>query len=158
MRKLFLIALKDLKLVFRDRTALVFMLLAPFALTLGLGLATGSFNSNSDSGVLDLPVVVVNDDNASLGNSLVEMVQSDELADLLEPQILTDANAARKMVDDDTTTAVIYIPSGFTNSIIPVEGQSLPSETVQIELYGNPTRPTSVGIIKNVLEQFLTQV
>ena len=33
MHKLFLIGIKDLKLMFRDRAALTFMLLAPFLLT-----------------------------------------------------------------------------------------------------------------------------
>ena len=36
MRKILLIGLKDLILVLRDRAALIFMLLAPFLLTLGL--------------------------------------------------------------------------------------------------------------------------
>ena len=40
MRKLFLIALKDLRLIFRDRSALVLMLAAPFVLTLGMGAVT----------------------------------------------------------------------------------------------------------------------
>jgi hypothetical protein len=95
MRKLFLIAFKDVLLIFRDRTALIFMLLAPFALTVGLGLATGSFSGKSDSGILDLPMVVVNDDGGFLGNAFVEMVQSDQLADLLEPQVLTDLSSRR---------------------------------------------------------------
>ncbi len=158
MRKLFLIALKDLQLAFRDRTSVIFMLLAPFALTIGLGLATGSFSSTSDSGILDLPLVVVNDDNTSLGNAVVEMVQSDELSDLLEPQILTDLAAAKTMVDQNEIVAVIYIPAGFTNSIIPPDGQIVSDQVVEIELYGNPTTPTGVGIVKNILEQFLTQV
>jgi ABC-2 type transport system permease protein len=158
MRRIILIAIKDLKLVFRDRTALIFMLLAPFALTIGLGLATGSFSSKSNSGILDLPLVVVNSDQAQLGNAFVEMVQSDELADLLEPKILTDLAAARKMVDDNKTVAVVYIPDGFTESIIPSDGMTIPSQIVQIELYGNPTSPTGVGIVKNILEQFLSKV
>lgn len=158
MRKLFLIAFKDLKLVFRDRTALIFMLLAPFALTLGLGLATGSFSRDSDSGILDLPLVVVNDDHASLGDALVEMLQSEDLADLLEPTLATDLDAAYKLVDDNQTAAVIHIPAGFTDSVIPADNTTLPGETVQIELYGNPTSPTSVGIVKNILEQFLTRL
>ena len=158
MRKLLLIAFKDVLLIFRDRTALLFMLLAPFALTLGLGLATGSFSGKSDSGILDLPLVVVNDDHGTLGNALVEMVQSDQLADLLEPQILTDLAAARKMVDDNKTVAAIYVPAGFSTSIIPPDGVTLPGQPVQIELYGNPTAPTGVGIVKNILEQFISQV
>jgi ABC-2 type transport system permease protein len=158
MRKLLLIAFKDVQLIFRDRTALIFMLLAPFALTIGLGLATGSFSGKSDSGILDLPVVIVNDDGGTLGNALVEMMQSDQIADLLEPKILTDLAAARKLVDDNKTVAVVYVPAGFTTSIVPPDGISIPDKTVQIELYGNPTAPTGVGIIKNILEQFISQV
>lgn len=144
--------------MFRDRTALIFMLLAPFALTVGLGLATGSFSGKSDSGILDMPMVVVNEDGGTLGNAFVETVNSDQLADLLEPQVMTDLSAARKLVDDNKTVAVVYIPAGFTTSIIPPDGISIPNESVQIELYGNPTAPTGVGIVKNLLEQFISQV
>jgi len=158
MRKLLLIAFKDVLLIFRDRTALIFMLLAPFALTVGLGLATGSFSGKSNSGILDLPMVVVNDDGGTLGNAFVEMVKSDQLADLLEPQVFTDLAAARKLVDDNKTVAVVYIPAGFTASIIPPDGITLPDQPVQIELYGNPTAPTGVGIVKNLLEQYISQV
>lgn len=158
MRKLFLIAFKDVLLIFRDRTALIFMLLAPFALTIGLGLATGSFSGKSDSGILDLPLVIVNDDSGTLGNALVEMVQSDDLADLLEPKELSDLAAARKLVDDNKTVAVVYVPAGFTDSIIPIDGTTISTQTIQIELYGNPTSPTGVSIVKNLLEQFISQV
>ncbi|EKD89052.1 MAG: hypothetical protein ACD_34C00220G0005 [uncultured bacterium] len=158
MRKLILIAFKDVLLIFRDRTALIFMLLAPFALTIGLGLATGSFSGKSDSGILDLPLVIVNDDNGSLGNALVEMIQSDDLADLLEPKVLSNLTAARKLVDNNKTVAVVYVPAGFTDSIIPIDGTTISTQTIQIELYGNPTTPTGVSIVKNLLEQFISRV
>ena len=51
MRKLFLIALKDLRLIFRDRSALVLMLLAPFLLTIGLGFVTGRFSGSNNTGI-----------------------------------------------------------------------------------------------------------
>ena len=41
LKKLFLIAIKDLRLIFRDPSALVLMLIAPFVLTLGMGALTG---------------------------------------------------------------------------------------------------------------------
>ena len=64
--KTFLIGIKDLKLMFRDRAALMFMLLAPFLLTLGMGFVTGRF-SGSSSGLSDIPVIIVNLDNEQLG-------------------------------------------------------------------------------------------
>ena len=90
MKKVFLIGWKDLTLAFRDRAALTFMLLAPFLLTLGLGFVTGAFSGSSSSGVSDIPVIIVNQDGGQLGNALVEVFQSPDLAELVEAQPLDD--------------------------------------------------------------------
>ena len=58
MLKTFLIGLKDLRLAFRDRAALLLMLLAPFLLTVGMGFVTGRFSGQS-SGIRDIPVILV---------------------------------------------------------------------------------------------------
>ena len=158
MQKFFLIALKDLKLSFRDTVALVMMLLAPFALTLGMGAVTGRFSGSSSTGLSDIPVIIVNQDGGELGNALTELWSSPELADLIAPAASTDPVGARAKVDADEAAAMILIPSGFTNSIIPAVGMTAPSNPVQVELYSNPTRPNSVGVIKTILEQFLSQV
>jgi hypothetical protein len=71
MKKLFLIGWKDLRLAFRDRAALVLMLLAPLLLTLGLGAVTGRFSGGSSTGISHIPVVLVNQDGGLLGNDLV---------------------------------------------------------------------------------------
>ena len=51
MKKLLLIGLKDVRLAFRDRAALILMLLAPFLLTLGMGIVTGRFSGGSSTGI-----------------------------------------------------------------------------------------------------------
>jgi ABC-2 type transport system permease protein len=158
MRKLFLIGLKDVRLAFRDKAALVLMLLAPFLLTLGLGAVTGRFSGASSSGISHIPVALVNQDGKQLGTALVELFQSKDLGDLVNPTITEDLSAARKLVDDNQAVAVILIPEGFTDSIIPPQGQTAPGKTVQIELYTNPTAPTSVGVIKTILDGFISQV
>jgi len=61
-------------------------------------------------------------------------------------------------VDADEAAAMILIPKGFTTSIIPAAGTDTTSNLVQVELYTNPTRPNSVGVVKTILEQFLSQV
>ena len=157
MRKLFLIGLKDLKLVFRDKAALILMLAAPFALTLGLGAVTGSFSGNS-SGISNILVVIVNQDGGQLGDALVEAFQSEDLADLVEPTVMDDPAAARQMVDDNKAAAAIIVPAGFTDSIIPRQGQAASGEAVQVELYANPTSPTSAGVIKTILEEYINRV
>lgn len=162
MRKSFLIGLKDLKLMFRDRAALVFMLLAPFLLTLGMGFVSGRFSGNS-GGLSDIPVVIVNLDNEQLGDSLADVFSSEDLAELMEPSASSDPEAARRLIDDDQAAAAVIIPEGFTRSIIPAEGAVLDESFVQpaivkIEVYANPSRPTSAGVVKAIVDEFMARV
>ncbi|HQV63943.1 MAG TPA: ABC transporter permease [Anaerolineales bacterium] len=162
MLKTFLIGIKDLRLAFRDRAALILMLAAPFVLTLGLGLVTGRFSGNNNSGLSDIPVIIINLDNDQLGNALVDTFNSKELADLMEPAIGSDPEAARQLIDDDEAAAVVIIPEGFTRSIIPQQGDfnnpdAVP-EPVKVEVYANPSRPTGAGIVKSIVDEFLSRV
>ena len=162
MRKLLLIGFKDLKLIFRDRAALTFMLLAPFLFTIGMGFVTGRFSGGSN-GLSNIPVVIVNLDKEQLGNALADVFSSQELADLMEPSASSNAVAARRFVDDDKAVAAIIIPEGFTRSIIPAAGatfnqNTIQAESVEIEVYANPTRPTSAGVVKAIVDEFISRV
>ncbi len=158
MKKVFLIGFKDLTLVFRDRPALMLMLLAPFLLTLGLGFVTGRF-SGRGSRLSDIPVILVNQDKAQLGNALVDVFKSPDLSELIKPTESDDPVAARRLIDADKAAAVVVIPAGFSASILPGLGRgnsaSSTVETVKIEIYANPTRPTSAGIVQTIVEGFL---
>jgi ABC-2 type transport system permease protein len=157
MKRIWLIGLKDVKLAFRDTAALIMMLAAPFLLTLGLGFATGSFGSGS-SGLDNISFIIVDQDKGELADALVQLFQSEELSELVEPEMWEDEAAARKLVDDDATTAVVIIPVGFTASIIPEQGSQAAGEVVKLEIYSNPNRPTSAGVIETIVEGFLAQV
>src|SRR5512147_2699953 len=126
MKKLFLIGIKDLKLMFRDRAALTFMLLAPFLLTIGMGFVTGRFSGKSN-GLSDIPVIIVNLDKEQLGNALADVFSSQDLADLMDPTVSSDPVAARHLIDEDKAAAAVIIPRGFTRSIIPAEGTMSPA-------------------------------
>jgi ABC-2 type transport system permease protein len=162
MQKLFLIGIKDLKLAFRDRAALMFMLLAPFLLTLGLGFVTGRFSGGSTSGLSDIPVVIVNLDKAQLGDALLDVFYSDDLSALLEPAEADSPEAARRLIDEDQAAAAVIIPAGFSESIIPsremLDAGAFSAEPVQIEIYTNPARPTSAGVVKAVVDEFISRV
>jgi len=124
MRKIWQIARKDLLLIVRDPMALVFYLLAPFLLTLGMAAIAGSF-SPTDSGLSNIPIVITNADQAQLGDSLVDVFQSEELDSLIEPVLKQDFETARKLVDDRKAVAALLIPAGFTSSIIPQTDQPI---------------------------------
>ncbi|HNE02882.1 MAG TPA: ABC transporter permease [Anaerolineales bacterium] len=163
MLKTFLIGFKDVRLAFRDRAALLLMLAAPFVLTVGLGLVTGRFGGNTGSGISDIPVITVNLDQEQLGNALADVFNSAELADLLEPATGSDPEAARQLIDEDKAAAVVIIPEGFTQSIIPQQsdftaGNTITTDAVKIEVYANPARSTGAGIVKAIVDEFLSRV
>jgi len=155
VKKTLLLALKDLKLAFRDRAAILLMLAAPFLLTLGMALITGRLSApaGASSGLRDIPVLLINQDDGELGKALVEVFQSDALAGLLEPRLATEVAAARQAVDEDRVAGLILVPPGFSRSVFTPGAQAL-----QVELYANPSRPTSAGILEAILEEFLTRV
>ncbi len=162
MKKLLLIGIKDLKLMFRDRAALTLMLLAPFILTIAMGFVTGRFNGGS-TGISNIPVIIVNLDHGDLGNALEDLFNSEDLSELMEPSASSNPDAARQLIESNEASATIIIPEGFTQSIIPAVGSAVgpvyvQSEPVQIEVYTNPSTPTSAGIVKAVLDEFISRV
>lgn len=160
MLKILIIGFKDVTLAFRDRAALLLMLAAPLVLTIGLGLVTGRFavGGNAGGGISAIPVVVVDQDGGQIGQALVDTFTSSDLDELLETTTNPDPAAARQLVDDDQVAAAVIIPAGFTDSILPSTETSVPAEAVQIELYANPTRPTSAGVVQAVVDEFLSRV
>lgn len=158
IKKLMIIALKDLTLIFRDPTALIFMLLAPFVLSIGMGALTGRFTGGGMIGITDIPVVIVNQDQGILGGILIEILNSSELKDLLSPVIAEDFAAAQTTVDADQNAAAILIPPGFSDSIMGGMSEDAAEADAAIAIYANPTRPTSVNIIRSIVDQFVAQV
>jgi ABC-2 type transport system permease protein len=158
IKKFFLIAFKDLKLIYRDPSALVLMLLAPFVLTLGMGLLTGRFSGSGNTGINEIPVVIVDNDRDQLGEVLVDVFQSEELADLVQPSVVEDEEQARTMVDENQASAAIIIPEAYSQSILAIDYQAAEGELPQIEFYSNPTAPTSVGVVRSILDQFVNEV
>jgi ABC-2 type transport system permease protein len=162
MKKLLLIGIKDLKLMFRDRAALTFMLLAPFLLTIAMGFVTGRFSGGS-TGISDIPVIIVNLDQGDLGNALEDLFNSEELSELMEPSASSNPEAARQLIESNEASATIIIPEGFTESIIPTDNTTFGPDYVQpepvlIEVYTNPSSPTSAGIVKAVVDEFISRV
>jgi ABC-2 type transport system permease protein len=127
-----------------------------------MGFVTGRF-SGSASGLSDIPVIIVNLDNDQLGDALVDVLFSQDLADLMEPTASSDSEAARRLIDEDQAAAAIIIPEGFTRSIIPADGtmfdpNSIQPEPVKIEVYANPSRQTPSGVVKAIVDEFVSRV
>jgi ABC-2 type transport system permease protein len=159
MNKIFAIGIKDLQLIFRDRAALLLMLLAPFLITFGMGFVSGAFEAdNGNAGISDIPVMIINRDEGTLGSQLVSVFESDGLADLLDLVEAQPEADARISVNEDELAAVVIIPADFSAAMFPnpETGEVLVGE--QIEIYRSPSRPVSVSVIEAVVDSFLNQV
>jgi ABC-2 type transport system permease protein len=127
-----------------------------------MGFVTGRFSGRSN-GLSDIPVVIVNLDQQELGNALEDLFNSEDLADLMEPTDSSDPKTARQLIDSDQASAAVIIPEGFTQSIIPAQATMfdpnyVQPDPVQIEVYTNPSRPTSAGVIKAIVDEFVSRV
>ena len=159
MRKILFIGWKDLTVIFRDRAALILMLAAPFALTLGMGLVTGRFSGGDTTGIQDVPLILINQDDGALGRALVNVFTSPELSGLLAPTTGRDPDAARAQVAANEVAGAVIIPTGFSDSIIPrMAAAAAASAVVPIQVILSPARPLSGGIIQSVVDAFISRV
>lgn len=153
MKKVLRIGFKDLRIIFSDRTALIMMLLAPLLLTVAMGFVTGSFSDADNSGMAQIAVVVANRDEGPLGGQLRDLLRDQDV--LLSVRILNNETLARQQVDEDAAAAAVIIPAGYSAGFQP---GSPASDAAQIELYTNPGRPISAGVVEAIVTDFNQQV
>ena len=161
------IALKDLTSSFRSATALVFMFVVPLLVT---GMFYLMFGNIAEGGEFNLPrtsVVVVNLDQDAprlgtgsgnvpggiqadtLSELVVEVLKSEEIADLINVSTAEDAQTAFAAVDNQQYQVAVIIPDGFSQEFIDLNGQST------IEFYQDPTLTLGPFIVKSILSQFM---
>ena len=151
------IALKDMVRSFRSGFALVMMFVAPLLITAIIHFAFGGLGS--DDGGFDLPVTrvqVVNLDQPdpqygdfSAGRMLVEFLQNEQLADILQVAEAADGASARAAVDNQEAGVAIIIPADFTAAVFDPEGRAA------VELYQDPTLTLGPSIVKELVSQFI---
>jgi ABC-type multidrug transport system permease subunit len=161
------IALKDLKSSFRSALGLVFMFGVPLLITT---LFWFMFGRIAEEGEFNLPatrVVIVNLDQEgsrlqtgagnipggieadTLSNLVVEVLMSEDLAELLEVSTALDAQTAKAAVDKQLAQVAVIIPVDFSREFADPYGQST------IEFYQDPTLTLGPGIVKSLLGQFM---
>jgi ABC-2 type transport system permease protein len=171
MKKIFNIAWKDLLITLGDPAALILTIATPFALTLVMIFAFGNVN---DSGISGIPVAIVNLDESDFGQNLVEVFKSEDLADLVAPTEIDDPTAAKAAVDNDEFAAAVIIPANLGEGMMFAEMSTISDpdqpfsqsdlsdwgntgEQAVIEIYGNPTRPTSVNVVRTIVDEFINR-
>jgi len=162
------IALKDLKRSFRSTFAVIFMFGVPLLVT---GMFYFMFGNMAQNGGFDLPrtkVIIANMDAGgpkfqinprnipggrkaeTMGDLIVSILESDDMADLIEVTFAADDQAARTAVDNQQAQVAIIIPADFSGQFADMrEGKAV------IEFYQDPTLTIGPAIMRSILNRFL---
>lgn len=150
------IAFKDNLIRFRDRNGLLLMLAAPLIIAAIVGAAFGGFGGQSNSAPLtDIPFVIVNDDVGDLGQTLVDILRSDDLAEMLEPTEMSDLAAARALVEAGEMRGVVHIPPEFSASIRDRSRPDGNAPNSTLVLYTDPESTYSPLVLNAVLTRIV---
>ena len=166
--KAFDIALKDMTRSFRSFFAVVFMFGVPLMVT---GMFYLMFGNMAQNGGFDLPkttVVITNLDEGgpefqvnpknipggraakTMGDLVVNILQSDEMSDLIEVRFAADAASARAAVDSQQAQVALIIPPDFSEQFADIEkGKAV------IEFYQDPTLTIGPAIMRSILGRFM---
>jgi ABC-2 type transport system permease protein len=165
--KVFDIALKDLIRSFRSASAVVFMFGIPLLVTGMFYLMFGNIAANGEFSLPRTKVIVANLDEGgprfrvsvknipgskdarTIGELVVGVLQSEEMADLVEVSLASSAEAARAAVDGQVTQVAVIIPPDFSRQYADPDGQAV------LEFYQDPTLTIGPSIIRTILNRFM---
>jgi ABC-type Na+ efflux pump permease subunit len=161
------IALKDMLRSFRSFFAIVFMFVVPLLVT---GMFYFMFGNIADNGGFNLPrtkVIVANMDEGgpkfqvnpknipggkeadTMGELIVNIMESEEMAELIEVSFAPDPETARAAVDNQQAQVAIVIPENFSKEFADVYGEAV------IEFYQDPTLTIGPDIIRAIMNRFM---
>lgn len=176
MRQAFTIAWKDLRSIYRQRSSIAMMLVAPLALTALIGSAFGGSSGwqfgavktalvNLDAGGQGKTGGVVAPSTQKTGGAtappskpatspadpaaaLVGILRSPELRDLLAITMYENAAAARRAVDDGEQLVAVIVPQGFGAAATGSGG-----ERSSVEVYSDPTQEIGPAVVRAIVQQ-----
>ena len=145
MKKLLYIASNELLLLFKDKMAVVWMLILPLGLTAIMGLAFGGLGGESEPVVIDLPVV--DQDGGEMAATVLDILAQMESLHL---ETEYDEEAARQLVSDGDRAGALVIPAGFTADVT----SGNPTVLDLLVAPGGQTAPLLEGMMRGVTSGF----
>ena len=148
MRAAFRIALKDVRLRVRDRSAIIWGIIAPLGLGIVFSLVLGGVVG---SGSLDVTYVVVDEDGGPVAQGFVAALAELDAAGVFSIETAASAADAEARAFDGKVDAAFVIPSGFSAA---VGGGA----SAAIEVIGYVDSPIGTQVARAVAEQFAGDV
>lgn len=140
-----LIAAKDLRQRFRDRSALVLVFVAPLALAVLISLAFGSAQR------FHADIAVVDNDGGPVAEAFTGMLRGEQLRDVLTVHPVADEATARERVDSGELGAAFVLPEGLSNA---ARGERVPDIAVLTSVDAS----VSALVANSVGEAFVAQL
>jgi ABC-2 type transport system permease protein len=142
--KFHIIAIKDLKIVIRDRNAILLMFFLPMIIISVAGLALGGeFQQN-----IQIDVLVVDLDNDDISKGLVEFLED---IDILDVDMESNEFAARERVKDQEYGRLVIIPRDFTQSVMT-------GQDSELLIINNPTQESQNTVVEKILEGYASRI
>ncbi len=141
MKKLLYVASNELLLLFKDKMAVVWMLILPLGLTAIMGLAFGGLGGGSEPVVIDLPVV--DQDGGKMAAAVLDILTQMESLHL---ETEYDEETARQLVSDGERAGALVIPAGFTADVT----SGNPTALDLLVAPGGQTAPLLEGMVRGV--------
>jgi ABC-2 type transport system permease protein len=142
--KFHIIAAKDLKIVLRDRNAILLMFLLPMIIISVAGLALGGeFQAN-----IRISVLIVDLDNDDVSRGLIEFLED---IDILDVDKESNEFAARDSVKNQEYGRLIIIPVGFTESVMT-------GQDTELLIIVDPTEESQNTVLEKIVEGYANRV
>ncbi|MCQ3930100.1 MAG: hypothetical protein DPW16_06540 [Chloroflexi bacterium] len=158
-RKIQAVAWADIYQAFTDRSALLFNMVSPLAISMIIGAAFGGGSNDVDVEAAKVGVL-----NLDAGSAEVEQAFGDiytqvlieappeELSDFIDGKTITDEKQARQQVEDGDLDVLVVVPEDFTaNAITPGRGGIL-------RLYYNPGAGIPGDVARSIIDGMTTQI
>ena len=155
--KMITIAIKDFIQSTRSLVSVGMMIVAPLLITGLVSLAFGGVSQNGEVTLTDFNVVVTNLDQGSasapgLGEQIESYLESDQLPTWLKVRSAADEQSARQAVSDQSASAALIIPAGFSQSFFNGSG------TASLTLLHDPAAGIGLQIFDSLIDQYLHNV
>ena len=146
MNRVIVLAIKDLKLMSRDRLGMFFMLVFPVIMALFFGSIMGGFGQ---SGSQSLRLIVSDEDHSTISQSFVDSLTQNDSVDIVQMERSPALDSVRK----GHHAGVIILPEGFGETA-GVFWQDPP----HVELGLDPSRKAESGMIQGLVMRSMGQL
>ena len=151
------VIIKDIRIVLRDRVALMFIFLMPIVLIMILSFALGSLFATEAISIGQVRVAVVDHDRQGADSnaynaSVYALLDNEDIASFLSYQVL-DAGMADQKLGSGEVDAIITIPKGFSGDVQKaMSGEGLAA--LELTVTGSPNSTLKAGIVRSIMTAY----